>query len=263
LSQLGTIRSVFSNADQEVKDGLKKFTLDLVSPAAEKIGWEFPKGEDYLKSQLRGLLIGAAAGAGHKEIIQEAKRQFDAYFAGDKSAIHSALRLRVFRVGIATGSQKEFDAVWEEYKNSTSIDGKEITLQALGKLNEEKLIKQFLENCIDLSVVPTQNTHYATSALAANSTARPILWKFVQEKWDEIYKLLGGNMVLLDRFVRTGLNKFSDEKTKTEIAEFFEGKDQRGYDRAVKIVLDTISGNVKWAERDTKALAEWLKAKGY
>ena len=37
LGSLGTVKSVFSN-DAVISDGLKKFTLDLISPAVEKIG---------------------------------------------------------------------------------------------------------------------------------------------------------------------------------------------------------------------------------
>lgn len=46
--------------------GLKKFTRDLASPAADKLGWEFQANEDYLTVQLRKLLIGMAGVAGHE-----------------------------------------------------------------------------------------------------------------------------------------------------------------------------------------------------
>jgi len=64
-SSLANLRSVFSQNEQ-VAEGLKKFTLNLVAPAAEQIGWEFQPNEDYLTVQLRKLLIGMAGNAGHK-----------------------------------------------------------------------------------------------------------------------------------------------------------------------------------------------------
>ncbi|KAJ5619553.1 hypothetical protein N7510_003537 [Penicillium lagena] len=64
-SSLANLRSVFSQNEQAA-EGLKKFTLNLVSPAAEKIGWEFAPNEDYLTVQLRKLLIGMAGNAGHE-----------------------------------------------------------------------------------------------------------------------------------------------------------------------------------------------------
>lgn len=66
VSSLTNIRSIF--ADNEiVSTGLKTFTLRLVTPATEKIGWDFAPSEDYRTGQLRALLISAAGGAGHKE----------------------------------------------------------------------------------------------------------------------------------------------------------------------------------------------------
>lgn len=64
-ASLANIRSVFSQ-NEKVAEGLKQFTLKLASPAAERIGWEFKPGEDYLIVQLRKLLIGMACNAGHE-----------------------------------------------------------------------------------------------------------------------------------------------------------------------------------------------------
>ncbi|KAF3941260.1 Laeverin [Dactylella cylindrospora] len=262
VTALSAVRSVFGGVSPEIKEGLKKFSLDLYTPAAEKLGWEFKESDDFLTTQLRGLIIGAAASAGHESIIAEAKRQFAAYFAGDSSAIHPALKLRVFRIGITEGGKDEYDLVWNEYLKATSPDGKEITLQSLGRVKDDALIVDYLEKMLG-DKIPTQNTHYTSSSLATNAEARPLLWKFVKERWDDIFKLLSGNMVLLDRFVRVTLNKFSDETILEDLKAFFEPKDQRGYDRAVRIAIDSVSGNVIWKKRDEKAVEEWLRSKGY
>lgn len=63
-SSLAKCRSVFAS-NQKVAEGLKRFSLKLVSPAAEKIGWEFEEGDDYLTVQLRRLLLAMAGDAGH------------------------------------------------------------------------------------------------------------------------------------------------------------------------------------------------------
>ncbi len=52
--------------NEGVSKGLSTFTLRLVAPATEKIGWDYKSNESYLTGQLRALLIGAAGGAGHE-----------------------------------------------------------------------------------------------------------------------------------------------------------------------------------------------------
>jgi ERAP1-like C-terminal domain len=64
-NSLAKCRAVFAS-NQRVSGGLKQFALNLVSPAAEKIGWEFKDDEEYLTAQLRKLLLDMAGGAGHE-----------------------------------------------------------------------------------------------------------------------------------------------------------------------------------------------------
>lgn len=64
-SSLASLRTVFSS-DEDAAAALKKFKLKLVTPAAEKIGWDFHPDEDYLTGQLRKLLIAMAGEAGHQ-----------------------------------------------------------------------------------------------------------------------------------------------------------------------------------------------------
>ena len=61
-------RSIFAD-DERLEKGLQKFTLKLVTPATEKIGWEFNTNEDFLTGQLRALLLSTAGGAGHQGLV--------------------------------------------------------------------------------------------------------------------------------------------------------------------------------------------------
>jgi hypothetical protein len=66
LGSLGTVKSVFSG-DAAITDALKRFTVRLISPAVEKIGWESSPTDDFLTSQLRAALILSAGINGHQE----------------------------------------------------------------------------------------------------------------------------------------------------------------------------------------------------
>lgn len=66
ISSLGNIRSIFTD-NKTLATGLRVFTLRLVTPATEKIGWESAPSEDYLTGQLRALLLSTAGSAGHEK----------------------------------------------------------------------------------------------------------------------------------------------------------------------------------------------------
>jgi hypothetical protein len=65
VKSLNNVQSIFAG-NGTVEAGLKKFVLQLVTPAIERIGWEVESKEDILNSRLRSLLISTAGGAGHK-----------------------------------------------------------------------------------------------------------------------------------------------------------------------------------------------------
>ncbi len=65
-SSLAHIRSIFAD-NETAASGLKEFSLRLVAPATEKIGWEFAPNENFLTGQLRALLISVAGTAGHQK----------------------------------------------------------------------------------------------------------------------------------------------------------------------------------------------------
>ena len=70
-------------------------------------------------------------------------------------------------------------------------------------------------------------------------------------------------MVVMELFIRHSLKSFTDWKTEQEITEFFEGRDNSGYDRALEVVKDTILGRATYKERDAAAILEWLRANGH
>ena len=262
VSSLGTIRSIYSG-NPKVSAGLKAFTLKLVTPATEKLGWDFPKGEDYLTSQLRALLIGVAGLAGHKGIIAEAQRRFAAHMAGDATAIHPNARSAIFRIAVGEGSRAEYDAVKAEFGSTTSVDGKEIALQAMGRVQNTELAREYFDFLFSSGQVARQDIHTGATALAANSKTRVAQWDCIREQWEKIHEALSGNMVMLDRFVRVSLNKFADREVGREIETFFKDKDTRGYDRSLGVVRDTIATNAGYKERDEGLILEWLTARGY
>ncbi|KAF7887067.1 uncharacterized protein EAF02_003714 [Botrytis sinoallii] len=261
LGPIGTIKSVFSD-DDAVSNGLKAFLLKLVSPAAEKIGWEQPADENFLKSQLRPQLILSAGLNGHKEIITEAKRRFDLYTSGkDKTVIHPSLRSAIYGLSVRYGDKSEYEALKKEYRETTSIDGKEIVLRAMGRVQTPELISDYFEFLF--KEVATQDVHTGASALAANTKTRYQLWQYIQDNFDPVKERLSANMVVFDRFIRLSLSTFSDDNVNKEIEKFFENKDNRGYDRSLAIIGDTIKGRAALKSRDREVILEWLQTNGY
>lgn len=260
-SSLSRIRTVFAS-NKKISAGLKNFALKLCSPAAEAIGWEYPEGEDYLTGQMRKLLLAMAAGAGHEGIISEGQKKFAQWESGDTKAIHQNLRGVIFNLAVANGGEKEWNAVKAEFAKTTSVDGKEICIQALGRTKSPKLATALLE-FVTSEEVAIGDSHGGASGVGNNNETREVVWTFTKAQWQRIQDRLGVSKICLDRWVKMGLVNFSDHKTAEDIKQFFSDKDTKSFERTLDVVLNTIAGNANYKQRDEELVLEWLSAHGY
>ena len=165
------------------------------------------------------------------------------------------------RIAITQGDASTYEALKKEYNNSTSVDGKEICLQSMGRVQTPELARDYFNFL--MKEVAVQDVHSGAMALSANGKTRHTLWECIKENWDLVYDRLSENKVVIDRFLRVSLNKFAEESVEKDIEKFFEKKDNSGYDRSLGVVKDTIRGNAQYYEREEKILLEWLNAKDY
>ena len=195
-------------------------------------------------------------------IIAEGKKRFAAWKAGDEKAIHQNLRSVIFNMNVAQGSESEYQAIKKEYGQTTTVDGKQICLEALGRTKVAELATDLLD-FVTSETVPTQDAHSGPHGIANNNVTRDVLWEYTKNKWQRIHERLSVSTICMDRWIKLGLSNFSDHKVEQEIADFFKEKDTRAYDRSLVVVSDTIKGNANYKARDEKVLLEWLQAHGY
>lgn len=195
-------------------------------------------------------------------IVAEAQHRFKAYQSGEHKAIHPSLLGAVFSVVVRDGGEPAYRAVQEEYLTTTSIDGRETCLIALGKVQTADLANKFLEFQFSEEVA-VQDVHTGSISLAANPKVRNELWKYIKENWTAVHKKLSANVWIANRYLKTALSKFASHEIETEIAAFFKDKDTKGYDRGLTEVFDTVRANASYKERDEQLVLEWLEAHGY
>jgi aminopeptidase N len=146
---------------------------------------------------------------------------------------------------------------------TTSVDGKEIALQSMGRVQTTELANDFLDFLFSPAVA-VQDMHSGAASLSMNPKTRGALWEYMKANWDsKVHPDLSGNMVVLERFLRVSLSKFASKEVLQDIEAFFKGKDQKGYDRGLAVIKDTIQGAALYKDRDENLVKEWLSAHGY
>lgn len=205
-------------------------------------------------------------------VTEEALKRFAAHSASPKdNPLHADLRSPIYRVALKSDPVGTTTFLKEQWYTTDAVDGKEVCLTVLGNCTDESVITSTLIPFVfNLSPpapasdsVPAGDAHYLSSTLAANRVARPLLWQFVKENWAQVEKKLGGNPIILDRFVNVTLSKFTTFKDVEDIDAFFKDKDRTAFDRTLETAKDKVRGRAAYRERDAGVLKEWLSANGY
>lgn len=165
----------------------------------------------------------------------------------------------VFKINISEGGKQAYQAVRQEYNNTTSVDGKEICLQSLGKVRSTDLVEDFLAFQFS-DHVAAQDLHSGSFALAKNAEARDKTWSWIKENWNTVENKFSGNTVIMGRYLKGVLKEFASHEIGEDIFSFFQPKNTEGYDRGLNQVYDTVRANANYKERDEQLVLEWLRA---
>lgn len=199
-------------------------------------------------------------------------KRFAAHSASPKdNPLHADLRTPIYRVALKSDPAGTTEFLKKEWFTTSAVDGKEVCLTVLGNCSDETVIKStllpFLFNISPPAPasdsIPGGDMHILASPLASNRTARPLLWQFIKENWDQIQQKIGGNPILVDRFINVSLSKFTTYKDVEDIDEFFKDKDTTAFDRTLGTAKDKVRGRAAYRERDAAVLKEWLVTNGY
>ncbi|KAK3377310.1 peptidase family M1-domain-containing protein [Lasiosphaeria ovina] len=271
LDSINRLKSIFAS-DEGTKKALQKFVLELIDVPLKSLGWEASKDEDYNTGLLRKRLLLTAIGNGHEQTIQAAFKLWTAYRENPtKAPLPADLRAPVYRAATRTDTAASVVALKEEWLTTPAIDGKEICLQALGHVTDATIVEQVLlpflfsvsPPATAADSVPSGDMHTLAGALAGNRVAKPLLWAFIRDNWEQVLAKVGGNPIVLDRLVNRSLSKFDDLETLRDIEKFFSSVDTKAFDRTLETVKDKIRGRAAYKTRDAQGLKEWLVSNGY
>lgn len=262
LTRVGSVRAAWLFEDKKTRDALKAFQRALVSEKAHQLGWEFSDSDDHVLQQFKALLFGSAGSAGDAKIVAAAQDMFKRFTAGDRSAIHPNIRGSVYNIVLKNGGAKEYDAVLDIYRNSSTSDEKNTALRSLGAAEDIALVRRTLDMALN-GEVRNQDAYMPLSGLRSHVTGVEERWKWLKENWDTILSRFPPSLGMLGSIIQLSTVSFNTEEQLKDVEAFFAPKDTKGFDRAVSQSLDSISAKAHWLKRDREDVEQWVKANGY
>lgn len=264
-TRLNRILTTFSGVDDELTRSLNNFSQKIY----HKIATEMVKSEvdktDFLKTKLKAEILTQAGSLLIPEVKEYAKKLFYG-LKDDGQNVEPSLRKFVFGT-ISTSpdlaTKENIDYILQEVTQPTSLNSREVALSALGQINNDELSDKIISYLIDINTIPIMDSHFLAVPLSTNISTRDKYWNFFCDNYDEFYKHMSTNMVVLDRLIKLSLKNYQSLEKFDQITEFFKDKNIHGFERSLKQALDTVKINAVWYERDSGEVKQWLKTNGY
>uniref|UniRef100_A0A4X1TNS4 Aminopeptidase n=1 Tax=Sus scrofa TaxID=9823 RepID=A0A4X1TNS4_PIG len=180
--------------------------------------------------------------------------------------IHDAFQLvsiptDVLKIVYSVGAQttEGWNYLLEQYGLSLSGAEKNKILYALStSKHQEKLIK-LIDLGMEGKVIKTQDLASLLYAIARNPKGQQLAWNFVKENWTHLLERFELSSFPMRIIISGTTFHFSSKDELQEVKLFFESLQTQGsYLEVFQIVLETISKNIKWLEKNLPSLRNWL-----
>jgi aminopeptidase 2 len=140
---LAKLAAVWWEQPEEVRNAIDALQVKLARPIIDRLGYEFPEGEDPSTRELRSLAVSVAARGEDPEVLAELKRRFQQLLEnGDDSLIHPDLQRSIFTNAVRHGGDAEWNKVREVYGNPPNPSTKIDALMSFGATKKPELSKR-------------------------------------------------------------------------------------------------------------------------
>ncbi|CAJ1393326.1 unnamed protein product [Effrenium voratum] len=199
----------------------KSFVSKLIADAAKEIGWQQKESDGHLDGLLREDLINLQAKFSQDpEAIQEAKKRFEAFLAGDSACLPDDIKEPVFRMVLQSGGEKEYKAVREIHsKAETNIERKHVYV-TIGSAASAALKKDVLQWVIS-GDIKIQDFFYPLNSVAASSKeAVEFTWEFYKANFEKIWGMCKtASPSLMDAMIAGSARGFCTSEKAAEVEQ--------------------------------------------
>ncbi|XP_016071675.1 PREDICTED: endoplasmic reticulum aminopeptidase 2 [Miniopterus natalensis] len=260
LKGLGYLELFYHMMDRrnisDVTENLKHYLLQYFKPVIDTQSWS-DEGSIWDR-MLRSTLLKLACDLNHAPCIQKATELFSQWMeSSGKLNIPTDVLKIVYSVGAQTTAGWNY--LLEQYELSVSGAEKNKILYALSTSKHQEKLMKLIELGMEGKIIKTQDLAALLHAIARNPKGQQLAWNFVRENWTHLLKKFDLGSYAVRMIISGTTSHFSFKDELQEVKLFFESlKAQGSHLDIFQTVLETISKNIKWLEKNLPTLRTWL-----
>nr|XP_005899356.1 PREDICTED: endoplasmic reticulum aminopeptidase 2 isoform X2 [Bos mutus] len=240
----------------DVTENLKHYLLQYFKPVIDTQSW-LDEGSVWDR-MLRSTVLKLACYLNHAPCIQKATELFSQWMeSSGKLNIPTDVLTIVYSVGAQTTAGWNY--LLEQYELSLSGAEKNKILYALSTSKHQEKLMKLIELGMEGKVIKTQDLATLLFTTARNPKGQQLAWNFVKENWTHLLKKFELGSFPIRMIISGTTSHFSSKDELQEVELFFESlKTQGSHLDIFQIILETISKNIKWLEKNLPTLRKWL-----
>uniref|UniRef100_F7I501 Aminopeptidase n=1 Tax=Callithrix jacchus TaxID=9483 RepID=F7I501_CALJA len=240
----------------DVSENLKHYLLQYFKPLIDRQSWS-DEGSVWDR-MLHSALLKLACDLNHAPCIQKAAELFSQWMeSSGKLNIPTDVLNIVYSVGAQTTAGWNY--LLEQYELSMSSAEKNKILYGLSTSKHQEKLLKLLELGMEGKVIKIQDLAALLHAIARNPKGQQLAWDFVRENWTHLLKKFDLGSFDIRIIISSTTSHFSCKDKLQEVKLFFESLEAQGSHLDIfQIVLETITKNIKWLEKNLPTLRTWL-----
>ena len=218
-------------------DYIKQYTHTFFKEVFARLGWDTKTDEKHTDALLRAYIIIVLGKLDDYEILEEAKRRFDAHNRKHE-VINPNLVETVFSLAAWNGDSTTFKKLIQLYRKSRSQEEKLRVLAALCYFKDDKLLLKTLKFVLSKEV-RSQNLALPITRIAGNPYGKKIMWPWLKKNWKILSNKFGLGNPIANRIV-SSISLFAADTMQKEIKEFFIKNPMPGTEMTLAQTLERI-----------------------
>ncbi|KAJ2740254.1 hypothetical protein GGI20_005905 [Coemansia sp. BCRC 34301] len=247
-----------------LREHIRGLARSLFAPQAAALGWDHRSGDSPQVARLRAISIPRAAWAGDTQVISQALKHFDQFYAEPSrpKPFHHDFTASVLEIAVRCGPPANHARVRDMYENSSqwalSEDHRMAALGAMACSRDPACMWQTLDYALSDHVLPQDLNIVMGFMVTADFGSKHVLWRWFKLNYQRLVARLGEASALLGHVVATVVSDFATPELAADVELWFADKHTAAFDRTLPQSLEFIRVRAAWFERDRDDVDQWF-----
>lgn len=245
--------------DYESFQLFNKFYAGLLKNAYERYGWNLTL-TDANDINLQTSVLRIMCRSGYQPCIDKARSFYNKWLNSDE-ALPSNFKSTIYSTVIESGDQETWQEFFQKTLATQNAAEKLRMLYALTKSKDLNILKFYLSQTSDDSVVKKQDEATIVRLIALNSYGRQLAFEYMDANWDTLLEKYGNVAFTLPSIVKSLTENFNSKFELMKLERFSVDHPDTGIaESAFAEAAETISSNVRWMDKNLQAIKLWLQS---